>query len=70
MTLEVSHQAWIGHNICLSITYDYHNWVRHADVYFVTLRIFYDIDSDILQHWWYVIVYIYSMIPAIVSRYK
>ena len=35
----------------LSIISDYHNWVRDADMDFVSVRFVYDIDSDILQHW-------------------
>ena len=35
----------------LSITSDYHNRVRDADMDFVSVRFFYDIDSDIWQHW-------------------
>ena len=45
------HQTCIGHTNCFSITSDYHNWVRDADMGFVSVRLFYDIDSDILQHW-------------------
>ena len=37
--------------IVLSITSDYHNCVRDADMDFVSVRFLYDIDSDILQHW-------------------
>ena len=37
--------------ILLNIFSDYHNWVRDADLWFCFSQIFYDIDSDILQHW-------------------
>ena len=48
------HQASIDSTNCLSISFDYHNWVRNADIYFVSIRILYDINSVILRHWWLV----------------
>ena len=44
------HQACNGHINCLSNTFDYHNWSRDTDMDFVSVRTFYEIDSDILQH--------------------
>ena len=37
--------------IVLIITSDYYNCVRDADIVFVSVRFFYDINIDILQHW-------------------
>ena len=37
--------------IGLSITSSHHNWVRDADMNIVSVRFFYDVDSDILQQW-------------------